>query len=317
MEEIKPMATDRLSYQIQDFTDPQTVFDALDRRDDQSIWHAAKSAPSQAAFYEQLRAQVGYATFHHGTSKTGREGLRHHCAMLLTPLILPPSNSDTLFGETLGSKKAITTISAWIGRWLGYKSEVSLVSTPIGYSEICTWTPSEMREILDTLVAAKKFAISTPTNQSLQEKSLRLPEDSPRLMFIVGYIQSPLAWPTLPPANDLEDMRLTEKISAAMQFCSNEPGYQAIVARPPCFASEALIDGIINWISAIHAHNGITRWDVEQVDLDVANLYLEVGEYSTHTSVIPLRAHQLGIYGVQSVLMHVAKLGTGLITTPQ
>lgn len=317
MEEIKSMANDHLSYQIQDFDDPQTVFDALERRDDQSIWRAAKAAPSQAAFYEYLRAQVGYATFHHGTSKSGREGLRHHCSMLLTPLILPPSKSDSIFGETIGSRKAITTISSWIGRWLGFKSEVSLVSTPIGYSEICTWAPSEMREKLDKLVAAKNFAISTTANQSLQEESLRLPEDSPRLMFLVGYMQCPLAWPTLPPANDLEDMRLTEKIAAGMQFCSNQKGYQPIVARPPCFASEALIDGLITWISAIHAHNGIARWDVEQVDLDVANLHLEVGEYPSHTSVIPLRAHQLGIYGVQSVLMHVATLGTGLITTPQ
>lgn len=319
IEETNSMPNDTLSYEVQGLSDPQAVFDALERRDDLSIWNAARVAPSQDMFYEQLRAQVGYATYHHGQhgqTKNAKAGLRHHCAMLMTPLIFPAMYTNTLSGPT-GVSRAITTISAWVGQWLNYKSDVSLVSTPIGYSEICTWSPSEMREKLDKLVGEKTFLVSTVGDQAEQENSLRLPEDAPRLMFLVGYIQRPLEWPTLPPEDGLEDMRLTSKIVAAMQFCSSRSAHPDITARPPSFASEALVDGIICWFDAIHAHSGIYRWDVEQVDQDVVTLHLEVGEDAKETSAIPLRAHQLGIYGVENILKHVAAIGTGLITKPQ
>ena len=308
-----------VSYEVQGLTDPQAVFDALERRDDVSIWNAARLAPSQDMFYEQLRAQVGYSTYHYGQTRNTKAGLRHHCAMVMMPLIFRPRFTKTLSSlfETTSATRAITTISAWIGQWLNYKSDISLVSTPIGYSEICRWSPSEMRGKLDKLVEQKTFFISTASDQAAQENSFRLPEDAPRLMFIVGYIQCPLEWPTLPAEDSLKDMRLISKVVAAMQFCTGRNIQGEITARPPSFASEALTDGIICWLDAIHAHSGIYRWDVEQIDQDVVTIHLEVGEDAKETSAIPLRAHQLGIYGVENTLRHVAAIGTGLITKPQ
>lgn len=313
------MSSGPVSYEVQGLSDPQAVFDALERRDDLSIWNAARLAPSQDLFYEQLRAQVGYSTHHYGQAKNANKGLRHHCAMVMMPLIFRPRFTNALSSpfQTAGTNCAITTISAWIGQWLDYKSDISLVSTPIGYSEICRWSPSDMRERLDKLVAEKTFCISTAGDQAAQENSFRLPEDAPKLMFIVGYIQRPLEWPTLPAEDALKDMKLTSKVVAAMQFCSGRNVQDEITARPPSFASEALADGISCWLDAIHAHNGICRWDVEQVDQDVVNLHLEVGEDANETSAIPLRAHQLGICGVENTLKHVAAIGSGLITKPQ
>ena len=316
MEEPNSMSNDPLRYEVQGLTDPQAVFDALERRDDPSIWNAARTAPSQAMFYEQLRAQVGYATYHRGQPKNGKPGLPHHCAMVMTPLILPPGYNSSIFGETSETNRTITTMAGWISQWLDYKSEISLVSVPIAYSEICTWSPSEMRETLDNLVAKKTFSTLPSAAKAEQEAALRLPADTPKLMFNVGYIQLALEWPTLPPENPLEDMRLTTKIAAAMQFCSNQKIHGEMTVRPPSFASEALADGIICWLDAIHANNGVYKWDVEQVDQDVVTLHLEVGENALETSAIPLRAHQLGIYGVENVLKHVAAIGSGLITKP-
>jgi hypothetical protein len=45
-------------------------------------------------------------------------------------------------------------------------------------------------------------------------------------------------------------------------------------------------------------------------------LQLEVGEDAQHTSPIPLRAHQLGLDGIEALLGKVAAVGTGNLTLP-
>jgi len=86
---------------------------------------------------------------------------------------------------------------------------------------------------------------------------------------------------------------------------------------PPNFASDALCEGILRWLEEIAATAGIKRWDAQMVDQDLVVLQLELGEDAVTTNPIPLRAHQLGLDGLEKILKRVGELGTGCLTHAQ
>jgi hypothetical protein len=82
----------------------------------------------------------------------------------------------------------------------------------------------------------------------------------------------------------------------------------------PTFASEAIATGVHGWVKSIHQERGIGRWDVVPVGQDLVLLHLEVGESPSHTSPIPLNAHQLGLDGVRAIIEYVAAVGSGMLS---
>jgi len=80
---------------LPNYIDIGLMFDALERRDDEMLWNAARQAPSQTRFFEHLRNQVGFTKYRIGAGTgsrqraSAREPLSQHCAMFLVPMILP------------------------------------------------------------------------------------------------------------------------------------------------------------------------------------------------------------------------------------
>jgi hypothetical protein len=85
---------------------------ALNLRDEVALWAAARRAESQEAFYEQLRAQVGYTTFSGTLKRIHKSRLECHVALFGVPVLLASSdaalvgNSQDQHGNEMRSRVA-------------------------------------------------------------------------------------------------------------------------------------------------------------------------------------------------------------------
>lgn len=300
-------------FEMRSLADLRQMFDALERRDDASLWKAAKAAPSQAEFFEQLRDQVTTTTYEAGKPGAGKRGekLRYHCCLTMVPVVLP-HGSRGIIDDSKALKPAVQQLRAWLQEWFDHRVEVSIFNLVVGYAEVCVWSPSMMREKLDRLAVQKEPTLALPP-----DFEFNLPEGAPALGFLVGAIHRPLEWPRVPEADFDEDARFSTRVSGALQVCSQQACLQAPIVSPPDHAGEALVCGITTWLEEIHRSHGIGRWDLQPVDQDLVVLQLEVGDEATRTSPIPLRAHQIGLDGIERIVAVAARLGRGYLSPPQ
>jgi hypothetical protein len=287
------------------------MFEALERRDDASLWEAARRAPSQAQFFEDLRHQVSSTSYVAGTRNAKSRKVPSHCSLVFVPVILGKALQDVIDNDE-ALKPATRQIHGWLGEWFEHNVEVSMLNTLVGYDEVCIWSPSIMRERLERLAVGKKPSIPVPPNFNFH-----LPSEAPELAFIVAAIHRPLEWPRLPADDATENRILAAKLSGALQVCSQSPAPGMVEVLVPDFASDALCAGILRWVESIAETVGIKRWDAQMVDQDLVVLHLELGEDAATTTPIPLRAHQLGLSGLEEILKRVSELGTGCFTKSQ
>jgi len=275
---------------------------ALKLRDDMALWAAARRAESQETFYEQLRAQVGYTTFSGVLKRVHKDQRECHVALLGVPVLLASSDA-ALVGNSPATKTALNCVRGWLMEWFEYQGEITLYSALFGYHDICMWTPSVMRSRLDGLVDPKSASAQVP-----QAVDFGLPSDAPVLAFIIGAVHRPLAWPQLPPLDPEADLKLQARISGALQLCSPGGSGNRITVLTPAFASEAIAEGLDRWFGAIASAYELKGWDMHQCDQDLVIAHLEVGEDAANTSAVPLRAHQLGLDGIERRLSQLSAL---------
>lgn len=302
---------------LPNYIDIGLMFDALERRDDETLWNAARLAPSQVEFFEQLRNQVGFTKYRIGSGNGNkgrlgrREPLSQLCAMFFVPVIMP-ARYASLRGNAAGMSPAIKQFVNWLRSWFENKMEISIFNAPVSYEEISIWSPSVMREKLEQLACKKEPTIAMPP-----DFNFCLPDDAPALAYFVAAAQQPVEYPALPPINPMADMGFTAKVSGAIQVCGDGAEFEAVETLVPNYASEALEEGLKRWLAAIHQKCGIGRWDATPMNQDLVMLQLEVGDSPGHTSPIPLRAHQLGLDAVDRIIAYVDSVGRGLLPSPQ
>lgn len=283
------------------------IAEAMNKKDEALLWEAAKHSKSQAHFFERLRNECGMTSFSTGSKM--QHLVRHHSAMIMVPLVLAPE-SALLVGNPDAMKPINHQVVQWIAEWFDHQSEITIFSSPVAYEEICIWSPLDMRAKLEQL-----SSIRTASNFALPDASFNLPEHAPRLSFVVAAIQRAAEFPTLPPVDALTDASFQGRLAGAIQVLAASKASVDVSVLVPDYASEALLAGLLAWVQRLHEVVGIYRWDAVPAGKDVVILQLELGEDARKTSPIVLRAHQLGIEGVQKVLDLVAKTGTGLLGT--
>lgn len=299
MEDDTTMPETTASYEVENFVDPQPLFEALERKDDGAIWAAESTSPSQQHFFERLRETVGHTTYETGASRAFKPKLRHHCSMLMVPTLMNHATASTLTGKA--TQGPLKTVVNWLTEWMDLRYSITSFQVPLHYQEICMWGPSVMRSRLDQLIKKNAGSVGLEPDFNFQ-----LPEDAPNLSFLVTAVHSTMEWASLPAENAQGDLELTSKISGALQYCAGSPA--DIQVLTPNFSAEAIRTGLIGWMSALHSQCGIGKWDVTPVAQDMVILHLEVGDQGA-MSQIPLRAHQIGLDGIQDVLTHVATIG--------
>ncbi len=298
-------------YEMRSIADLRQMFEALERRDDASLWEAARQAPSQASFFHHLRNQVTSTTYQAGTKGRRQERVQYHCSLVMIPIVLGSLLEDVV-DNARALEPAVKQVRMWLQAWFEHKVEISIFNAIVGYNEVCVWSPSMMREKLEKLAVHKEPTIAVPPNFEFH-----LPTGAETLGFFVAAIHRPLDWPRLPQEDPHEDAILGAKIAGAVQVCSGAAKAAATTVLAADFAAEAIANGLIRWLEAIHTSHGIRRWDAQPVDQDLVVLQLEIGEDAETTCPIPLRAHQLGLDGIERVLARVASLGSGYLNKPQ
>lgn len=288
------------------YIDVGYVFDALSRRDDDALIEAASRAYSQEKYFDCLKNQVGFTTYTSGKSKGERAALSHYCAMVMVPVLLPTTHHGLLQSGAV-DREISTRVVDWLRDWFDNQVQVSIFNAPIGYEEICVWSPSVMREKLEQLACRTPPTVSLPPNFEFY-----LPSEATRLAFVVAAVQQPVEYPALPPVDPLADTQFCSRLGGALEISGSRGGRVHVLA--PALASTAIEQGILKWLMQLHEGHGIDRWDLMQINQDLSMLQLEVGDNPGHTSPIPLRAHQLGIDGVQRVVAYVNSIGRRIRT---
>lgn len=302
-------------FEIPDLNTAYEIRRALDRRDDDMLWEVARRASSQQVFYEQLRSQVltlsytGRIAKSTARMKAGRSDMQ--CAVLMVPVVVGGSARE-LVSDAEVLAPVVGHIRSWLEEWFEYKQVVTMFSSLIDYAEVCQWTPSITRSKAQRLVNSGVAGEVTP-----EPHDFHLPVDAARLAFFTAIVQRPMEAPTLPPLDAEGDRVLCAKIEGAIQLCNGARGLSPVRVLTPAFASEAIESGMDAWLTSLVEHHGIRRWDVQQADQDVVLLQLEIGEEQPFAALVPLRAHQLGLDGVEKCIARVAGLGTSCFTKPQ
>jgi hypothetical protein len=282
---------------------------ALASRNDAILWDMARTAHSKDEFFNLLKNEVGFNSYKTGVpGKKMRHELTHFCAMMMLPVVTV-SESKEVITQSEAVNPLISKLIPWLLEWLDYKLEIYMFNTPVRYEEVCIWTPSNMREKLDYLSARKH-----PTVTVAPDFDFNLPRGTPQLSFITTCVQNVANMCELPDKRAQADLRLTSRVCSAVQFHSPDRHIKDIRVMQPTFASEAIATGVHGWVKSIHQERGIGRWDVVPVGQDLVLLHLEVGESPSHTSPIPLHAHQLGLDGIRAIIEYVAAVGSGMLS---
>jgi hypothetical protein len=303
---------EQMSVEVPDLTVVRDIGAALRNSDDKMLWDAARRAQSQAVFYEQLRAQVAVTTYSGVVPRVNKNRLQYQCALVMVPILLPESEAH-LIGSPL-TAPVMPNIRNWLQEWFESQGEITMFGSLFGYHDVCMWSPTMLRKRLMHLTDKRH---ATPDAVTVAYEEYGLPPGAPNLAFIIAALLRPLARPTLPYLDPEGDLILRARISGALQLCSESKRPGPVEALIPGFASEAIADGLDAWLKGIAKAAPIRRWDVQQADQDIVLLQLELGDDATHTRAIPLRAHQLGLDGIEDRIKVVAGLGTGYLNAPQ
>lgn len=308
-----PMVVER--FEIPDLNTAYEIRRALECRNDDMLWEVARRASSQQVFYEQLRSQVLTLSYTARIAKStarmkaGRSDMQ--CALVMVPVVVGESARELVSDPEVLAPVA-GQIREWLQEWFEFKEVITMFSSLIDYAEVCQWTPSITRGKAQRLVNSGMADEVTP-----EAHEFHLPADAARLAFFTAIIQRPMEAPALPPLDPEGDRVLCAKIEGAIQLCNGRRGLAPVRVLTPSFASEAIESGVDAWLRTLVDQHGMRRWDVQQADQDVVLLQLEVGEDQPYAALIPLRAHQLGLDGVERCIARVADLGTDCFTQPQ
>lgn len=261
--------------------------------DDISLWqllsqhHDQVEAHSVAA--ENI-ARIGY---------TLRERV-HFAEMFAIPVI--EQQGARVLGDDMAWKHARHCISEALDGWLPCKARKTVFSGLRTYDWVSGWRFSVLRSHLLSVVPGSGVKTST----FLSEDS-ELPQEAPRLGFVLMVLTSNRGWPQLPAANSLRDNRLKTVVSYALQ--ASRAG-AAPVILPPDRLQYSMADGLCLWLSMLHEAVPITGWIAAPIAAspDVVKVTLTFDHEEVQFSQFTLRKHQLTLLGVDAVLGMLASL---------
>lgn len=280
------------------FLELSQMNEALRLRNDEKLWEVARRSTSQDRFFNELRSQVTLTSYQVGSAKRPH---RQYCALIMQPLILP-AGAATLVGNADSFKGVFGKVRSWLSDWFGDEMEIRIFNAPVGYDEIAVWSPSVMREKLEQLAAW-----TNPTLEIPPDWDYRMPERASRLAFVVAAVQQPGEYPSLPPMDAGADASLQAKVAGLMEVHRPDRSERAVRALVPGFAADSILDGVLTWLQVLNEEEGIGQWDATPVDQDTVVLQLEVGE-ERRVSTVPLRAHQIGLEGIEQILKRLQKV---------
>lgn len=304
---INPFGTEPLIIDDPAITELIEIRRALDRHDDDALDAAAAAAPDRRMFYERLRHQSGHVQYSFG--RKAPHPVRMRATMQMTPVITrwpePWPIKHRLKDIEAAMVQAQRAICGWIGR---DRHILRLLSQPVPYTDVCHWSATDLQKIVLSIAQLRG---AFPARQG-SERLYGFGPGVPTLRMIVGAIQSPFGDPPDYLGGVSFRDALAEELLAALHAgihgaadaagdTRHAPWEGRTHVRMPDAPGEALLDGVCAWIEVLAEDVGIEDWDVQWVADGAASLSLRLREIEQPAAIV-LRAHQLGLDGIERVV---------------
>lgn len=282
----------------------------MDQYDMNAVWAMAGGSVQPSEFYEALKLHT--FNLSRKTLKGRAVVAEHNSTLFMCPVVLSSdmARRSQATSNSAERSKLARLIASNIQRWIAYRSEVRLVAGFASYQGLVTQEPEYFRRLLSNLVwYTEDQGIKVGSAFATEE----LPADAPQLCFLMGSFTSLSEWPTTPGVHDLSSLDLRDKLKGTLRFqletdtdhvshCDSQ-----IEVASPMFGDQAIECGLKMWLSKLGSEIGFKAWSVGQMQGDMIELQmlLNTDEGGKWISV-PVRAHQVGVDGVERIIAHAA-----------
>lgn len=281
---------------------------ALAERNNDRVWRALELGLNPEAFYDTVRSHTFNKTMTH---KRGHAQIAQtKSSLICVPVIVEPEVLHTTTARDYElSCDATMQIATEIQTWSKYQSTACLIPDVMDYHKVSANEPVEIRQLLDALVD-QTLAPQEWTMAEGARFAAMVPEDAPRLKFLIGAFTRLHNWPGLPAPDAAGSAQFALRIESMLRFGMNGKdamtGYLKVFF--PELAEQAIETGIKGWLTALSEKYHFGRWDVIPRQGDRVDLIAEIPDTQTNYIQIPIRTYQVGVKGVERIIAHLGKL---------
>lgn len=276
---------------------PKSWLDQLDEAvsnvDEQAIWRLMDQQSSSEAAHEALTSMVSRLAYVHQDKNT-------YCELFMMPVV-------TMQGCNVIDNQAVwkgvrNQVREALGSWFNDDGRTTLFDDIAPMDWITTWSPGVLRAHLERLIPGSgRIKATFPTSQ------IALPDEAPRLGFVVIGRTTHKGWRELPTANGLMDKRLKDVVKFCLQIQAPTPSSYmapAPIVLTPERVQFAIADGVALWLNKLHESVGIEGWTVmpSLTARDVVKVTLKLRSQQVELTQFTLRLHQIGTQGLSDVL---------------
>ncbi len=245
----------------------------------------------------------------------GRAVTDLYSSLILWPIILDP---QILKGGKQGAPTIPEELAAWIAHqmqsWTDYTSTLCLLENLFSYQFIVRSGPLKLRNMLDQM-ATRNVIQDEPGSHAMDDLKVEVPEDAPRLYFLLGTLSRMGDWPVLRHADHHRTYLLARALEGALkvQLCGSQGsfGWNLHVGVPE-FMDTGIASGIADWMSVMNKTYPFRSWSVETFGTDQVELRFHLDYDQTSFVRLPVCKHQLGVNGLTRILDHAAGLAGNL-----
>ncbi len=276
--------------------------EAVSNVDEQAIWRLMDQQSSSEAAQDLLTNMVSRLAY-------VQLERNMYCELFMMPVV-------TMQGCNVIDNQAVwkgvrNQVREALGSWFNDDGRTTLFDDIVPMDWITTWGPAVLRAHLERLIPrSERIKVTFPTSQIV------LPDEAPRLGFIVIGRTTHRGWRELPDANGLMDKRLKDVIKFCLQIQAPTPS--SVMAPVPIVLTPeriqfAIADGIAQWLNKLHETVGIEGWTVmpSLTARDVVKVTLKLRSEQVGLTQFTLRLHQIGNQGLSdilSILQHLAPM---------
>jgi hypothetical protein len=266
---------------------------AVSSTDEPTIWRLMDEQSSNDAAHEALTNMVSRLAY-------VDQGNNVFCELFMLPVITQQGCNVIEKAEVW---KAIRNqIRETVGHWFNDDGTTTIFDGIAPMDWVTTWRPGVLRAHLEKLIPGKGKVQASFTTEEVS-----LPDNAPRLGFIIVGRSTRRGWRELPPANALMDKRLREVIKYCLQIHAPTPSnYMAPepIVLTPERVQFSVTDGVALWLNKLNEAVGIEGWTVmpSLAARDVVKITLKLRSKQVDLTQFTLRFHQIGIQGLSDVL---------------
>lgn len=277
--------------------DPKWVMaldDAIRANDEQAIWSVMAASHDPADAHDKLATLVARMVHRNGRTSTFTE-------LFLIPVI---AQENALLNLDLWHQ-ASGVIGDAVEVWKPKNTTKSIFNGIRLYDWVGTWSPEVIRKHLHSSIPGE-----VGTELRVLTQQIDVPKYVPKLGFILCTLSSKSGWPRLeqiPAATD-------ERLKSVVSFGLEDDQSPAPVVLSPGRAQFSIPEGLCKWLEILHEKVGVRGWMVSPIahTPDVIKVTLSLHDPQSPYTQFTLRKHQMGLRGVNCILMLLSALAPNL-----